>query len=156
MQTEYAYRSARPDDYDGIVAVVDGWWGRPIAGALQRLFLDHFWRTSLIAEGPTGADGRPALAGFLIGFPSPGAEGEAYIHFVGVAPDARGSGLGRALYEEFFVAMRAHGCTVVHAVTSPLNVGSVAFHRAMGFDVSEPRAAYDGPGADRVVFTRAL
>src|SRR5665213_136313 len=64
MQTEYAYRSARPDDYDGIVAVVDGWWGRPIAGALQRLFLDHFWRTSLIAEGPTGADGRPALAGF--------------------------------------------------------------------------------------------
>jgi ribosomal protein S18 acetylase RimI-like enzyme len=156
VQTAYAFRSARPDDYKGIVAVVDRWWGRPIAAALQRLFLDHFWRTSLIVEDPTGADRKPALAGFLVGFLSPGAEGEAYIHFVGVAPDARGSGLGRALYEEFFAGMRAHGCTVVHAVTSPVNVESIAFHRAMGFDVSGPVVGYDGPGADRVVFTRAL
>jgi hypothetical protein len=41
-------------------------------------------------------------------------------------------------------------------VTSPVNVGSIAFHRSLGFSVSDPVADYDGPGADRVVFSRSL
>jgi ribosomal protein S18 acetylase RimI-like enzyme len=144
-------RAAQPDDYDTIIAIVDGWWGRPIAGALQRVFLDHFFATSLIAEGAGGA-----LAGFLVGFPSPADDSRAYIHFVGVDPAARAAGLGRSLYEAFFDAMRAGGRTEVHAVTSPVNSGSIAFHRSLGFSVSAPIAEYDGPGADRVVFSRAL
>jgi ribosomal protein S18 acetylase RimI-like enzyme len=145
------FRAARPDDYDTIIARVDAWWGRPIAGALQRVFLDHFSTASLIAES---VDGR--LVGFLVGFPSPADDARAYIHFVGVEPAERGTGLGRALYEAFFEAMRAGGRTEVHAVTSPVNVGSIAFHRSMGFSVSDPVADYDGPGADRVVFSRSL
>jgi hypothetical protein len=49
----------------------------------------------------------------------------------------------------------------VRAVTSPVNTGSVAFHRRMGFRL-EPGDAqagdipvatgYDGPGQDRVRF----
>ncbi len=35
-------RTATPADYDRIIGVVDDWWGRPIAGSLPRLFLDHF------------------------------------------------------------------------------------------------------------------
>ena len=157
MATPFVLRSARPDDYDSIVGVVDAWWGRPIAGALQRLFLDHFSATSLVAEREA-PDGTARLAGFLVGFqsPSPDRPDEAYIHFVGVDPDERGSGLARAMYEDFFQGMRAEGRTLVHAVTGPVNVGSIAFHRAMGFDVAGPVADYDGPGADRVVFTRAL
>ena len=155
MAKPFALRAARPDDYDAIVSVVDAWWGRPIAGALQRVFLDHFSSTSLVAER-AAADGTTGLAGFLVGFPSPDHPDQAYIHFVGVDPRERGTGLARSMYESFFERMRAEGCTVVHAVTSPVNVGSIAFHRAMGFAVAGPVTDYDGPGADRVVFSRSL
>jgi ribosomal protein S18 acetylase RimI-like enzyme len=146
-------RVARPDDYDTIIALVDEWWGRPIAGALQRLFLDHFFRTSLIAER---TDGGLRLVGFLVGFASPADDSTAYIHFVGVDPGERGAGLGGELYEAFFEVMRARGRTEVHAVTSPVNLASIAFHRSLGFSVSDPIADYDGAGADRVLFRRSL
>lgn len=143
-------RAARPDDYDRVVSVLDEWWGRPIAAALPRLFLHHFHATSLVAEE------EGALAGFLVGFHSPSQADEAYIHFVGVAPSARGTGLARSLYEEFFAAAVAAGRRRVRAVTSPVNTGSIAFHRALGFAVSGPVPDYDGPGIARVVFERQL
>jgi hypothetical protein len=40
-------RMARPGDYDGIAAVADQWWNRPILGSLPRLFLDHFYQAPL-------------------------------------------------------------------------------------------------------------
>jgi ribosomal protein S18 acetylase RimI-like enzyme len=143
--------AAEPTDYDEIISVVDAWWGRPIAGSLPRLFLDHFHRTSLVARDPGGA-----LAGFLIGLPSPSLAGRAYIHFVGVAPVVRGSGLGRLLYERFFTLAREAGCARVGAITAPVNTGSIAFHRSMGFTVTGPVAGYDGPGKDMIVFDRPL
>ncbi|MCW3815833.1 GNAT family N-acetyltransferase [Micromonospora sp. DR5-3] len=142
---------ARPADYDEIIAVVDDWWGRAIAGSLPRLFLDHFHRTSLVAR-----DHDDALAGFLIGVLSPSQPGRAYIHFVGVAPAARGSGLGRRLYQEFFAIAKTAGCSSVGAITSPVNAGSIAFHKSMGFAVTGPIVGYDGPGKDMMVFDRAL
>jgi ribosomal protein S18 acetylase RimI-like enzyme len=144
-------RPARPEDYDAIAAVVEEWWGRPILDSLPRLFLDHFHRSSLVVDGPDGA-----LHGFLIGFVSPSEPEQAYIHFVGIAPQARGSGLGRALYETFFAAARTAGCRSVSAVTSPLNEASIRFHRAMGFQVSDPVPDYNGPGHDLVTFRRTL
>ena len=39
------------------------------------------------------------------------------------------------MYERFFAVARAHGRTLVRCVTSPVNEGSIAFHRALGFDV---------------------
>jgi predicted GNAT superfamily acetyltransferase len=143
-------RPARPEDYEAIVAVVDDWWGRPMARMLPRLFLDHFHRTSLVAE----RDGE--LLGFLIGFHSASAPHRAYIHFVGVAPAARGTGLARRMYEKFFEASIQDGCTTVSAITSPMNTASVAFHKALGFTVIGPVPDYDGPGVDRIVFERQL
>ena len=143
-------RTASPADYDAIAAVADEWWGRPILGSLPRLFLDLFWRTSLIIDGPAGPDA------FLIGILSPSDGERAYIHFVGVAPHARARGLGRQLYEEFFRLARADGRTSVTAVTSPVNAGSIAFHSSMGFTVTGPVSGYHGPGRDLVVFERAL
>ena len=105
------------------------------------------------------------LAGFLTGFISQARRGEAYIHFVGVDPAERGSGLGRLLYQAFFQAANAHGCVLVRAVTSPVNRGSVAFHQRMGFQLEPGDAeadgipvssSYDGPGSDRVRFLRIL
>ncbi len=57
---------------------------------------------------------------------------------------------------EFFVLARAEGRTTVSAVTAPVNTGSIAFHRAMGFSVTGPLTGYNGPGQDLVRFDRAL
>jgi predicted GNAT superfamily acetyltransferase len=150
VETIIRLRPAEPSDYDRIVPVMDGWWGRSVHGGLPRLFLDHFAHTSLIAEW----DGD--LAGFLVGFLSPSQPDVAYIHFVGVSPDHRGSGLARRLYMSFFDLARAGGRTVVRAITSPQNEASIAFHQAVGFTVTGPVTDYDGPGTDRVRFERSL
>ena len=143
-------RMARPDDYDAIAAVVNDWWGRPVLGAIPRLFLDHFCRTSLVVQDQDG------LLAFLVGILSPSDPRQAYIHFVGVAPRARSLGLGRRLYEEFFALARDDGRTVVRAITAPVNIASIAFHRAMGFTVTGPVPDYEGPGRDYMVFERRL
>lgn len=145
-----ATRMARPEDYDAIAAVINDWWGRPVLGALPRLFLDLFYRSSLVVDGPDGP-----LA-FLVGILSPSDPGRAYIHFVGVSPRARQQGLARRLYEEFFALARADGRRTVGAVTAPVNAGSIAFHRSLGFTVTGPVAGYDGPGRDFIVFERPL
>ena len=117
---------------------------------LPRLFFTHFRDTSFVAE----RDGE--LAGFLVGLMSQSDPEAAYVHFVGVNPRERGSGLGRELYERFFEVARANGRRTVSCVTSPANEGSIAFHRAMGFEPSSLQAGYDGPGEDRVVLTRSI
>ena len=117
---------------------------------LPRLFFTHFRDTSFVAER------NGELTGFLVGFLSQSDPEAAYVHFVGVSPSERGSGLGRELYERFFEAARAEGRRAVSCVTSPANEGSIAFHRAIGFEPGPAQAGYDGPGEDRVVLTRAL
>ena len=144
-------RRAEPSDHAPVLAVVDEWWGgRSMAAMLPRLFFEHFRETSFVAED----DG--VLVGFLVGFLSQTHEREAYVHFIGVAPSTRGTGLGRELYDRFFAVAREHGRDVVRAVTSPLNTGSIAFHRSIGFEAAEPAPGYDGPGQDRVRFTLHL
>jgi ribosomal protein S18 acetylase RimI-like enzyme len=145
-------RHAQPSDYGRIIQHVNAWWGgREMAPMLPQLFFVHFEGTSFVAEGE---DGR--LAGFLVGFLSQTDETDAYVHFVGVAPDRRGTGLGRELYERFFEAAREAGRSTVRCVTSPANESSVSFHRALGFDVDRVAADYDGPGEDRVLLVKRL
>ena len=126
---------------------------------LPKLFFVHFRQTSFVAEQGEN------IVGFLVGFVSQTFSNEAYIHFVGVHPDFRKKGLGRALYERFFDSTKKRGCNVVRCVTSPVNKGSVSFHLRMGFYI-EPGLKnvdtipvvedYDGRGEDRVLFYKAL
>lgn len=143
-------RHTVPGDHSWIIEVCDDWWGRPVAHILPRLFLDHFHTSSLIAV----SGGEPA--GFLVGFPSPSLPDEAYVHFAGVSPAHRRSGLARELYRLFIDAARADGRTVVRAITSPTNERSIAFHRSVGFTVTGPHEDYDGPGTDRMCFELRL
>ena len=143
-------RPAEPADYDAIAAVIDDWWGRPVLAALPRLFFDLFHRTSLVIDGPGGPQA------FLVGILSPSDPEQAYVHFAGVAPGARHSGLGRVLYEDFFALARADRRREVRAVTSAGNTGSVAFHQSLGFAVTGPVPGYNGPGRDRIVFRRPI
>jgi ribosomal protein S18 acetylase RimI-like enzyme len=142
-------RPAEPADYPRVIAVVDQWWGgRAMAAMLPKLFFVHFRDTSFVAE-----EGE-RLAAFLCGFRSQTFDDEAYIHFVGVDPEQRGSGLGRELYERFFDAVRPR--TIVRAVTSPVNERSVAFHQALGFEVERVDEEYDGRGEPRVLLIKRL
>jgi ribosomal protein S18 acetylase RimI-like enzyme len=160
-------REPTADDHRRVLAVLDDWWGG-LGGAagsarraslVPRLFFEHFRDTSMLLE----RDGE--LVGFLVGFLSQSRPDEAYIHFVGVAPELRGSGVGAAMYRRFFALARAAGRTRVRSVTSPVNRGSVAFHRAMGFELVPGDLTvdgipvlrdHDGPGVDLVAFVRRL
>ena len=145
-------RHAEPSDYGRVIGVVNTWWdGRQMAPMLPKLFFLHFESTSFVAEDEQGE-----LAGFLVGFLSQTHREEAYVHFVGVDPRHRGSGLGRELYERFFAAVRESGCTVVRCVTSPANESSVAFHTSIGFEVERVDEDYDGSGESRVLLVRHL
>ncbi len=145
-------RHAQPSDYGRVIQHLNAWWdGREMAPMLPKLFFLHFEGTSFVAEAD---DGR--LVAFLIGFVSQTDPTEAYVHFVGVAPDERGSGLGTALYERFFAVAAEQGCTRVRCVTSPTNSDSVAFHESLGFALESVVSDYDGPGEDRVLFVRSL
>ena len=163
--TALAFRRATVDDHARVVAVISDWWGLPgtesLWRLLPRLFFQHFADTSTIVDDPRAEGG---LAAFLIGFRSQSSPDAAYIHFVGVRPDVRRSGLGRTLYERFFAEMRTSGCVRVDAITGPVNRRSQEFHRAMGFELSGDTEIdgvlawrdYDGPGEHRVAFSRPL
>jgi ribosomal protein S18 acetylase RimI-like enzyme len=126
--TDPDIRHLELEDYERVTAVVDDWWGgRPMRAMLPRLFFEHFNFTSF------AVDDQDKLQAFLIGFVSQSQPGVAYIHFVGVDPASRSRGLGRMLYERFFQLARAMSCTEVQCITSPVNTGSIEFHRKMGF-----------------------
>ena len=150
MADSATLRPASPEDYKAIVAVLDDWWGRPVASSLPRLFLDHFWSTSRVAEDERG------LAGFLVAFFSPSQPRVAYVHFIGVRPDQRRSGLARRLYEEFADRARQQGCTEMRAITAPGNTGSIRFHENLGCTASELTVDYNGPGRSMITFRRLL
>lgn len=158
-------RQARTSDYAVLVDHILRWWGdsrtpeqaRELSLLLPRLFLQHFAGTSLVVEDDSG------IRAFLVGFHSADHADEAYIHFVGVDPELRGQGVARRLYTAFFEAAERAGRPTVRAITSPVNTGSIAFHRAMGFSLEpgddEVRGVpvhnhYDGRGEPRVCFVR--
>ena len=86
------------------------------------MFFCEFGDTAFAARRPGGE-----IAGYLLGFVAPGGDG--YIHLVAVRDDARTLGIGRRLYEAFAAAAAGRGATVLKAITSPENEGSIAFHR---------------------------
>jgi ribosomal protein S18 acetylase RimI-like enzyme len=153
-------RHIEPSDYPPIIAVVNQWWGgRSMADMLPKLFFVHFRQTSFVAEH----GGK--VVGFLVGFVSQTFRNESYIHFAGVHPQFRKTGLGRTLYERFFEVVKKAGCEVVRCVTSPVNKGSVSFHLRMGFTMEPTKRTiegipvaenYDGMGEDRVLFYKRL
>jgi GNAT superfamily N-acetyltransferase len=157
------FRRPTEADYLAISAVVDDWWGgRQLDHLLPRLWLQHFTGTSWLAETAEGT-----LAGFLIGFLSPDQPDVAYCHLVAANPNLRRRGLGAALYERFFDDARANARSTVSAITWPANRASIAFHRALGFDIeagpesqnlygTPARAGYDFDREDRTILVRRL
>jgi ribosomal protein S18 acetylase RimI-like enzyme len=156
------------DDHPRVLRVLDEWWEglKGPSGSLERqlllprLFFQHFTPGSRIVESSDGS-----ILAFLVGFLSQSDPASAYIHFVGVHPAWRRCGLGSSLYREFFSYAAGNGRRRIHAITSPENSRSVAYHTRLGFAVNPGGALiagtpvhpdYDGPGRPRVVFTLDL
>jgi ribosomal protein S18 acetylase RimI-like enzyme len=132
------FRRPIPDDWERVTAVMPSWWdGRDLRALLPRVFFEHFRGTSLLVEH------EHTLVAFLVGFLCADHADEAYVHFVGVAPEWRRVGLASDLYRRFFALATANGRSVVRSVTAPVNNASIAFHTALGFSVLPSEA---GPG----------
>jgi len=130
--------------------VVDEWFGHPVGLVMHRLFFDQLGPSGVWLED-TG--GRPA--GFLLGLVSEAEPDLAYVHMHVVAPAWRGTGAGELLYREFCGRAAARGCRRVRALAAPDRLASQRFHERLGF-VGTPAPGHLGPGADRIVYERAL
>ena len=160
MSEPLPIRPIEPDDYHLVASVIDAWWGgRSMRALIPPLFFEHFRPTSFAAGEPG------TVRAFLLGFQSQSHPKVGYIHFAGVEPAFRGRGFGRILYERFFAAAAVLGCGQVQCITSPMNKGSIAFHKAMGFEILPGTGEVDGvpvsldhsgEGQHRVVFRRML
>ncbi|WP_291466402.1 GNAT family N-acetyltransferase [Desulfobacula sp.] len=84
------------------------------------------------------------LCGFLVGFFSQKYPSEGYIHFVGIHPDVRKSGLARTLYQKFFNTCLLDSRTIVKSCTAPINKLSIGFHKQMGFSIEPGNSEIDG------------
>lgn len=145
MADGVTFRRPTEADYPGMVRVIDDWWGgRKMDVLLPRLWLQHFTSTSWLAETAAGR-----LAGFLIGFHSPDQANVAYCQLIATNPNLRQHGVGRALYERFFEDALRAGRHEVRAITWPGNRASIAFHRALGFELEA------GPGSHNLYGTPA-
>lgn len=82
---------------------------------------------------------------FLV-FRSAISEPFVYVDQVAVLQEARGSGVGRALYEELQHAAAQQGAYVLccEINVTPPNPESMAFHTKMGFEIVGTLAARDG------------
>lgn len=156
----FEIRTLEESDYAALRAAVNDWTdGVNVLPLFPRHVLRHFRGTQFI----TLIDGRPC--GVISGFLSPAFPDEAYVRIIALAPQARGRGAGKQLYERFFEAARARGRRIVRAITSPGNRTSIAFHRALGFDVEAGDSVIDGvpamrdyaaPGEHRVLLVKHL
>jgi L-amino acid N-acyltransferase YncA len=138
-------------DFDGIVEVIDHWWGGPIGTFAHPIFFYELGDQALVVE--QGAE----LIGFLLGFivASKNVPRTGYVHLVGIHPDHRRRGVGRLLYDRFTHECRLAECVRMKAITTPGNEGSIRFHVAVGWNVQEVDD-YAGPGRRRIVFTKPL
>lgn len=136
---DLVWRTAGPDDSDAVIAAVNDWWPgiHMVHGVCPQLF-EHFGDTCIIVE----REGK--LVGFLVGFMSQRFPDAGYIHYAGVHPDLRGSGLGTEMYRRFGLVTRERGRLKVLAETGAWNVKSIAFHRRVGFTLTPGDEVVDG------------
>ena len=134
-----------------------------MAAMLPKLWFKDFTSTSFVIRGD---DSQPIA--FLVGYVSQTDKTKSYVHFIGVDPEHRNDGLGRALYEAFATKALGLGANRIEAVTSPINTASLRFHESLGFMAKEisgeivlPTQSsghkdFDGIGEDRVLLVKQL
>jgi len=78
--------------------------------------------------------------------------GEAHIHNLAVAPEARRAGLARRLLAHALDVVAAHGARMVHLEVRDGNVAARTLYRTMGFrEVGKRSSYYSAPVEDAVL-----
>lgn len=102
----------------------------PAIGNLERnsayaylLLCTHFAPTSLVAERGD------SIAGFVLGYRPPTDASALFVWQVGVAPDARGQGLGGKMFEALLARPECADVRYLTATVSPDNAASLALFR---------------------------
>ncbi len=139
LPKEMTIRNTAPSDHFKITNVMKDWWnGRDLTAMLPKLFLVHFCDTSFMVEK------NGELIAFLIGFLSQSRKSEGYIHFVGVHPEYRSTGIGEYLYHHFFRICMDNHRSIIRSCTSPVNKESIEFHRKIGFEIEKGNSSVEG------------
>lgn len=165
MTTELRPALRHPDELDHreIARVIDHWFGgRRVAHLAGRSWFRHVGSTSWLASGE---DGRPI--GLILGYLSQDHPSEAVIHLIGVEPNRRRRGVGRALVEAFVAGVASRGANEVVALAWPGEPPVTAFFPNVGFRADDGPGTvnrfgmpaypdYEAPGDDRIAFRREL
>lgn len=96
------------------------------------LLSDHFADTCVISE----CDG--AATGFVAGYMIPTRNDTVFVWQIGVAPEARGRGLAKALLAALLDQTRKLGVRYLEATVTPSNKASEALFRAFARDHDAP------------------
>ena len=145
-------------DYNQILDELQEFWGARDTRHLHHPFLVHEFGNSAFVIRNGGV-----VVAYLFGFLSQ-TEPVGYVHTVAVRTSARRQGLAGELFGHFVEFARRHGCRHVKAITTPANLGSIAFHKSLGMgllgdaniDGIPAVPDYAGPGAARVVFWKSI
>jgi GNAT superfamily N-acetyltransferase len=151
-------RSCTHEDLARIREEITQFWGSDRTLHLHHpMFVREFGDTAFVA-----CDAEQVI-GYLFGFLSQ-TEPTGYVHLVAVRESYKGQGVGRRLYYHFSDIAKRRGCTTMKAITTPTNSASIAFHKALGFELDGlPNVDgipvvqdYAGKGNDTVVFRKIL
>ncbi len=89
------------------------------------------------AEASQVAESGGKVVGFMLGEVRGGEfgleEATGWVDFMGVDPDARGSGIGRRLADALLAHFRSKGATVARTMVRNEDEGIISFVRSMGF-----------------------
>ncbi len=142
-------RGITQSDYEYLVSVLDRWWGGPSGQHAHPMFFHEFGDHALVAE----SDGE--IVGFLLGFMTERPVSTGYVHLVGIHPEHRRKGVGKALYARFTERCREAGAERLKTVGAAGHDGPREFHAALGFTVTD-EPDYAGRGRARIVYTKDL
>ena len=158
MNEEAEISACTQQDYFQILQELDQFWDGRDTRHLHHPFLIHEFGNSafVIRSGSQ-------VVAYLFGFVSQG-EPVGYVHLVAVRASARRRGFAQQLLGRFVEFARPHGCKHIKAITTPSNLGSIAFHKSLGMQLlGEPNSDgipvvpdYMGRGTPRVVFWKAI
>jgi [ribosomal protein S18]-alanine N-acetyltransferase len=145
-------RAATTDDSDVLArahaTAFDASWTAPDIAALMRATGGF----AILAQDKGGE-----ATGFILGR---ALAGEAEILTLAVAPQARRSGLGRALVDALAAEARERGAKALFLEVAADNAGAIALYNATGFERAGMRRAYyarpGGPRMDALILRRPL
>ena len=146
------------EDFDQVLAEFDQFWEHHRTAALHHPTIIYEFGNSAFVIKEAGR-----VLAYLFGFLSQ-TEPVGYVHLLSVRRGFRRQGLANRLYAHFEQYARSRGCSRLKAITSPVNVLSIDFHKGIGMLPSgEPNSQglpvvkdYAGPDLDRVVFIKNL